>query len=395
MHLSEQFLLRRDITFLNHGSFGACPRPVFETYQQWQRTLEMQPVEFLGRRLNGLLAEARARLAAFIGAAPDDVVFVPNVTYAMNIVARSIDLRPGDEVLGSNHEYGAVERTWRYVCDQRGAVYIPQPVALPVDDDSAIVEQIWSGVTERTKVITLSHITSPTALIMPIATICQRARDAGIITVIDGAHALGQIDLDMQAIGADFYGGNCHKWLCAPKGAGFLYARPDHQALLQPLVVSWGWQPRQPMRSSFLAYPEGASFRDYYEWMGTDDPSAFLSVPAAIDFQTANDWSTVRRACHALLVDASRRIAGLTGCAPLTPDGEAWWMQMRALPLPPCDPKEVQARLWNEFRIEVPCFDWESAPLIRISIQAYNTPADIDRLLEGLRAVLAGRLRTA
>ncbi|MCS6937661.1 MAG: aminotransferase class V-fold PLP-dependent enzyme [Roseiflexaceae bacterium] len=388
MNPSKHFLLRPDITFLNHGSFGACPRPVFEAYQRWQRTIEEQPVEFLGRRLSGLLAEARTRLAAFIGAAPEDLVFVPNVTYAMNIVARSIDLQPGDEVLGTTHEYGAIERTWRYVCEQRGAVYIPQPVPLPVTSADAIVEQIWSGVTERTRVITLSHITSPTAMILPIEAICRRARAAGIITVIDGAHALGQIDLDMEAIGADFYGGNCHKWLCAPKGAGFLYARPERQAILEPLIVSWGWQPRHPMRSSFLAYPEGASFRDYYEWMGTDDPSAFLSVPAAIDFQNANDWSAVRHACHELLADASRRIVELTERAPLTPDGIEWWVQMRALPLPPCDPKQIQARLWNECHIEVPCFEWEGIPLIRISIQAYNTPADIDRLLEGLGRIL-------
>ncbi len=390
MHPSSLFLLRSDITFLNHGSFGACPRPVFEAYQKWQRTLEEQPVEFLGRRLNSLLADARSRLAAFIGAASQDIVFVPNVTYSMNIVARSIDLQPGDEVLGTTHEYGAIERAWRYVCEQRGATYIPQPVPLPGTEASAIVEQIWSCVTERTKVITLSHITSPTAMIMPVEAICKRARAAGIITVIDGAHALGQIDLDMQAIDADFYGGNCHKWLCAPKGAGFLYAHPERQAMLEPLIVSWGWQPRHPMRSSFLTYPEGASFRDYYEWMGTDDPSAFLSVPAAIDFQTANNWTTVRQACHDLLVEASHRIVEITGCAPLTPDSIDWWVQMRALPLPPCDPTQVQARLWNEFRIEVPCFEWEGIPLIRISIQAYNTPADIDRLLEGLRCVLSG-----
>ncbi|WP_298405144.1 aminotransferase class V-fold PLP-dependent enzyme [uncultured Chloroflexus sp.] len=200
--LAEQFLLRRDMTFLNHGSFGACPRPVFDTFQQWQRTLESQPVEFLGRRLPDLLRQARAQLATFVGALADDLVFVPNVTYALNIVARSIALQPGDEVLGITHEYGAIERTWRYVCLQRGATYVNQPVELPVATYDEIVEQIWRGVTPRTRVILLSHITSPTALVMPVAEICRRARAAGILSVIDGAHAPGQIDLNLAELGA-------------------------------------------------------------------------------------------------------------------------------------------------------------------------------------------------
>lgn len=386
--LAEQFLLRRDMTFLNHGSFGACPRPVFEVYQQWQRTLEAQPVEFLGRRLTDRLRRAREQLAAFVGAPADDLVLVPNVTYALNIVARSIALQPGDEVLGITHEYGAIERTWRYVCLQHGATYINQPVELPVATSDELIEQIWRGVTPRTRVILLSHITSPTALIMPVAEVCRRARAAGILSVIDGAHAPGQIDLNLTELGADFYGGNCHKWLCAPKGAGFLYVRPEHQASLEPLVVSWGWQPPAPLHGSFLAYPEGRPLQAYYEWMGTDEPSAFLSVPAAIDFQRQHNWPAVRRACHELLRAASSQILALSGLPPLTPDGEDWWVQMRALPLPPCDPAQVQARLWHEWRVEVPCFYWEGRPLIRVSVQAYNTPADIERLVAGLRAIL-------
>ncbi|GIV88338.1 MAG: aminotransferase class V [Chloroflexus sp.] len=387
--LAEQFLLRRDITFLNHGSFGACPRPVFTVYQAWQRQLEAQPVAFLGRELSARLHNARTRLAAFVGASADELVFVPNVTYALNIVARSIDLQPGDEVLGTTHEYGAIERTWQYVCRQRGATYVNQPVKLPVATHTEIIDQLWSGVTPRTRVILLSHITSPTALIMPVAEICRRARAAGIITVIDGAHAPGQIDLNLTELGADFYGANCHKWLCAPKGAGFLYVRPEHQTRLEPLVVSWGWQPPEPLQGSFLAYPTGRPLQAYYEWMGTDDPSAFLSVPAAIDFQQTHHWPAVRNACHTLLREASTQILELSGLPPLSPADEQWWGQMRALPLPPCDPTQVQARLWHEWRVEVPCFMWEGQPLIRVSVQAYNSPTDIDRLLSGLRAIMS------
>ncbi|MEO7912469.1 MAG: aminotransferase class V-fold PLP-dependent enzyme, partial [Roseiflexaceae bacterium] len=243
---ADEFLLRPGITFLNHGSFGACPRPVFDTYQNWQRKLEEQPVEFLGRQINQLLAAARAPLASYLGTQADNLVYVPNATYGINIVARSLELAAGDEVLATNHEYGACDRAWRFTCERRGVHYINQPIALPVESEEAVVEQLWSGVTERTRVIFLSHITSPTALIFPLAAICRRAREQGIMTVIDGAHAPGQIDLALDQLGADFYTGNCHKWLCAPKSAGFLYARPELQALLYPLVISWGWESQTP-----------------------------------------------------------------------------------------------------------------------------------------------------
>jgi isopenicillin-N epimerase len=209
----REFLPPPEISFPNHGSYGARPRPVFEAYQRWQRELEAQPVAFLGRRHRDLLAEARASLAAYLGTQPDNLVFVPNTTHGINIIARSLDLKPGDEVLGTDHEYGAVQRTWRFICGQRGASYHAQPIPLPVTTPAALIEALWAGVTERTRVIVVSHITSPTALIFPVAAIVQRAREAGILTIIDGAHAPGQIDRDLEAIGADFYVGNCHKWL--------------------------------------------------------------------------------------------------------------------------------------------------------------------------------------
>jgi isopenicillin-N epimerase len=379
-HLAEQFLLRPGVAFLNHGSFGACPRPVFEHYQALQRELEGQPVEFLGRRVRGLLAEARASLEQFIGAEPGTVVFAPNVTHALNIVARSLDLGPDDEVLSTDHEYGAVERAWTYNCEKRRARYVAVSLPLPLASAEQVVEQIWAGVTKRTRVIAISHITSPTAVTLPVAEICRRARAAGIVTVVDGAHAPGQIDLDMQAIGADFYGGNCHKWLCSAKGAGFLYARPEMQARLEPLVVGWGWRSRTP---------SGSEYMDVFEWLGTDDPSAFLTLPAAIRFQQEHNWPEVRMACHNLLLEASQRVQELTGLPPITPDTADWWTQMRALPLPPCNPKETQARLWDEFQVEVPFTQHDDQPLVRVSIQAYNTPEDVDRLLEGLKTVLS------
>jgi len=374
---ADQFLLRPGMTFLNHGSFGACPRPVFNTYQNWQRKLEEQPVEFLGRRINELLADARARLAAYLGTHADHLVYVPNATYGVNIVARSLELQPGDQVLATNHEYGAADRAWRFVCRQRGATYINQPIALPLENADSFVEQLWAGVTERTRAIFMSHITSPTALILPIEEICRRAREVGILTVIDGAHAPGQIDLALDALGADFYTGNCHKWMNAPKSAGFLYARPERQPLLQPLIVSWGWESETPGSSPFI---------DYFEWRGTHDPAAYLSVPAALDFMSARNWPQVRAACHELLLEAERRISELTGLAPISaPDT---FVQMRTIPLPPCDLKVLKERLWDEYQIEVPMVGWGRGHYVRVSIQCYNGPNDVNRLVEGLKRLL-------
>ncbi|HEV2458109.1 MAG TPA: aminotransferase class V-fold PLP-dependent enzyme [Ktedonobacterales bacterium] len=374
----QHYLLQRDVAFLNHGSYGACPRPVFETYQRWQRELQAEPVEFLGRRLKGLLADARERLAEYVGTRATNIVFVPNTTHGINIVARSLDLQPGDEVLGTDHEYGAVERTWRFICDRCGAYYRSQHIQLPVVSRGEIVEQLWPGVTERTRVIVASHITSPTALIFPVEEICRRARKETILTVIDGAHAPGQLDMDLDRLGADFYVGNCHKWLSAPVGAGFLYARPEYQPLLKPLVVSWGWQARDPGPSPF---------HDLFDWIGTDDPSAYLSVPAAIAFQQEHEWSRVRTACHQLAMEARKRIALLTGLPQICPDTSDWWGQMCAVPLPVegvMPAKDFQRRLWDECQVEVPATEWQSWRLLRVSIQAYNSPRDVGRLLDGL-----------
>lgn len=210
--LADQYLLDPAVAYLNHGSFGACPKPVFEQYQHWQRELEANPVHFIGRRLPKLIADARARLADYLGAATDNLVFVANATQGINIVARSLKLQPGDEVLGTNHEYGAVNNTWRFNCNQRGATYVNQPIGTPLTTPEAFVDELWAGVTDRTRVISISHITSPRALIFPVELVCQRARAEGITTVIDGAHAPGQIDLRLDEMGADFYTGNCHKW---------------------------------------------------------------------------------------------------------------------------------------------------------------------------------------
>jgi isopenicillin-N epimerase len=355
--------------FLNHGSFGACPRPVFEEYQRLQRELERQPVEFLARRYDELVGAARARLAAYLGAQPDDVVFVPNATTGMNVVARSLPLGPGDEVLTTDHEYGAVDLMWQHVCARTGATLVRREVAVGPD----FVDDLWSAVSERTRIVSISHVTSATALRFPVEEICRRARAAGILTAVDGAHAPGQVELDLATFEPDFYSGNCHKWLCAPKGSGFLYARPEHQTQMVPPVVGWG--------------EDDGSFQSRFGWQGTRDPAAFLAVPAAIDFQLEHGWDDVRRRCHALAEEGRLRLAELTGIEPIAPD-EGWLGQMVATGLPDCDPAELKRRLYDEHRIEIPVEGRRGQPMLRASFQAYNDRSDLAALLAALRKLL-------
>ena len=378
--LADLFLLRDDITFLNHGSFGACPRPVFEIYQRWQRELESNPIDLLGRRIKSLLADARDQLGEYVGADGANLVFVPNTTFGINVVARSLPLARDDEVLSTNHEYGAIDRVWRFNCAKRGAHFQVRPLSLPVDDPQTVVEQFWANVTERTRVIALSHISTATALILPVAEICRRARAAGILTVIDGAHAPGQLELALDDLGADFYVGNCHKWLCAPKGSGLLYVRPEHQSLLEPLVVGWGWQSEYPGRSQFI---------NQFDWYGTQDPAAFLSVPAAIAFQREHDWPRVQAACRALLSTTRERVSEISGLGQIAPDSPAWWRQMASFPIDPALADDMD-RLWDDYRIEVPVIEWNGHLLLRISIQAYNRPEHVDTLIDALRALYSG-----
>ncbi len=386
--LRELFLLEPDVVFLNHGSFGATPRPVHRAYQRWQRELERQPVRFLGRELKDRLAQARGALAQFLGADPADLLFVPNATFGVNLVARSLGLGAGDEVLTTDHEYGACCNAWEFACRKTGAAYVRRPIPLPVTSAEEVADRFWGGVTPRTRVIFLSHITSPTALRLPVEQVCARAREAGILTIIDGAHAPGQIPLDLAAVGADCYVGNLHKWMMSPKGAAFLHVRPERQHLVEPLVVGWGWQ-----QDALL--PTGRPFHEALQWTGTMDPAAYLAVPAAIRFQAEHDWATVIEGCHQLLRQALRRVRDLTGLEPLYPDNDGWYRQMAAVPLPPLpDPRQFQARLYDEYRVEVPCFPWGERQLLRISVQGYNTPEDIDALV-GALAVLLPQVRSA
>ena len=378
-NLRRSFLLDPRVTFLNHGSFGAVPRAVFREYQYWQRQLERQPVEFLGRKFTDLMLNARSILAEYINSDTDNVVFTPNVTFSINIVARSLVLGEGDEVLATDHEYGACDRTWKYLSRERNFKYINQPIPLAYGTPEEFVETLWKGVSPRTRVIFLSHITSPTSMVFPVAEVCRRARLEGILTVVDGAHAPGQIPVDMNRIGADFYGGNLHKWLCAPKGAGFLYVRPACQDLIKPLIVSWGYESE---------YPSNSRFVDYNEWTGTRDTAAYLAVPAAMEFQDNHDWDVIRKECHCLASEALQRINQLTGLLPINPDDNSF-AQFISIPLPDSvDVKEFKKNLYDLFLVEAPLVEWNAQKFIRISVQGYNSRRDINQLIRAVDSLL-------
>lgn len=378
--LRSLFLLRPDVAFLNHGSFGACPRPVFEVYQEWQLEAELQPVEFHSRRAPDLLRVARQALAEFIGADAVDLVYVTNATVGVNIVARSLDLKPGDEILGTDHEYGACERTWLFLCGKSGAIYRRAAIPTPVTSPEEVIERVLSEVTEKTRVLFISHITSQTGVTFPVTEICRRARELGLITIIDGAHVPGQMALDVTAIGADFYVGNLHKWLCAPKGAAFLWARRDMQPMLEPLVVSWGWEARAPGDSTFI---------DFHEYSGTRDISAALAVPAAIAFHREHNWEQVQEQCHEMVRASRGEICSILGAEPVCVDRDDLYRQMSAFILPHgMDGFQLKSRLYDEYAVEIPAAMFNDQITLRISVQGYNTWMDIERLMGGLREIM-------
>ena len=380
--LNSQFTLNPDIIHLNHGSFGATPTPVLEAQREWQLRLEAEPVRFLARDLWEYLAQARQDLGVYLNASPSNLAFIPNATYGVNIVARSLNLLPGDEILATNHEYGACQKTFEYICRSTNALYRIQPISLPVNSAEDIIDELWRGVTNKTKLIFFSHISSPTATNFPVAKICQRARQAGILTLIDGAHAPGQINVDLKDIDADFYTGNCHKWMLGPKGSGFLYTRPELQQMIEPLVVSWGWQ----------ADPEfstGSQYLDHLQWMGTDDPSAFLAVPAAISFMEQNHWPEIQRDCQELLFSAVQKLEQHLNTANISKIGDQFSHQMAALELPvQLQMETVKATLYEKYNIEVPCYQWEGRNIIRVSIQGYNSTEDVEKLVTAIDQII-------
>lgn len=387
-NLAQFFLLDPEVTFLNHGSYGACPRPVFETYQRWQLQLERQPIAFLdpARGLTGWMRDGRAAVAGLVGADPDDLVGLTNATHGLNIVAQSLDLKPGDEILTTDHEYAALEKTWAYVCRKTGAVVRHVTVPLPLTSEASFTEAVLGGFTDRTRVLFLSHITSATALVFPIEKVVSEARARGIWTVIDGAHTPGHIPLNLNALGADFYAGNCHKWMMAPKGSAFLHVRRALQPMVNPLVISHGWTEEANQPGAMGPFGN-TSFIDRLEMQGTRDPAAWLTVPAAVDFARQHDWTRVAAACRDLVQRTAARVRDLTGL-PAFSSPEFCAPQMVSMAVPACDTAQLQKDLMARYRIEIPCFTWNGHHIVRVSAQGYNTQANMDLLVQALTDLL-------
>ncbi len=388
--MREHFLLDPAVRFLNHGSYGACPAEVLADMQRWQLEMERNPVAFLGRRSGALLAHARSVLADHLGAAADDLAWVPNSTTGVNIVARSLRLQPGDEVLGTDHEYGACVATWQQACARAGARYREVALPLPFAPEE-VLPRVLAAVTSRTRVLFISHITSATALVLPVAELCAAARARGVTVVVDGAHAPGQLALDLAALGADFYVGNCHKWLCAPKGAAFLHVQPRHQHAIQPLVTSWGHVADALGDTTvFDAYTGRTLLERRLQWQGTRDLSAFLSVPAAIAFQRRHDWPAWQARCHALACATRARVLAVTGAPCPAPDAAHGQMVIIPVALPTgVDAPGLCHWLQAEHGIEVPVTQHAGQVFVRLSVQAYNTTAELDALVQALLALKA------
>lgn len=380
------------VTFLNHGSFGACPAPVLAAQAEWRARLERQAVRFMARELEGLLDESRAALAAFVGAVPGDLAFVPNATSGVNAVLRSLVFAPGDELLTTDHAYNACKNALHFVAERSGAAVVVAKVPFPLDGPATVVESVLARVTPRTRLALLDHVTSPTGLVWPIAELVEALAERGVETLVDGAHAVGMLPLDVSAIGAAYYTGNCHKWLCAPKTAGFLHVRRDLQPLVRPLAISHGARLERNDRSRFLLE---------FDWTGTVDPTAYLSVPEAIRVLGSlmpGGWPALRARNRELALAGRRLLCEALGIAEPAPASMIG--SLAAVPIadgspePPtsglhCDP--LQDALREQAGIEVPIVAWPAAPrrLLRISAAAYNTSADYERLAVALPALIS------
>ena len=377
--MKTQFLLDPAITFLNHGSFGACPKPIFEEYQRFQLELETEPVYFLLKKQKEYMQIAKQSFAKFVGCDANDFFFTPNPTFAINTIMRSLDLKVGDEILSTNHEYGSMDRTWNFYCKRSGAKYIRQNISFPVVSKEQILEEFWSGYTSKTKIIFLNQISSATALIFPVKEICNKARDLGLITIIDGAHVPGQIDLNIKEMNPDFYTGTLHKWMLAPKGSSFLYVKKSFQEILDPLIVGWGYESVSPSESQFL---------DYQEFQGTREISAFLCTPKVIDFLEENNWKEKSKECKQLVFDNYQRFCDLLNTQAICPITEEFLGQMASIPIKTINSLVLKDLLFEKYKIEIPILPLNGNHFIRFSINAYNSQEDLDILFTALQDIL-------
>ncbi|MEO8236098.1 MAG: aminotransferase class V-fold PLP-dependent enzyme [Flavobacterium sp.] len=377
--MKSQFLLDKNVTFLNHGSFGSCPKPIFEEFQRFQLELESEPVQFIQKKQTGYLKTARESLSKFVGCEAQDLYFTPNPTFAINTVMRSLNLQEGDEILTTNHEYGAMDRTWNFFCKKSKAKYIRQEIILPIISKEQILEEFWKGYSSKTKVIFINQMSSATALLFPVKEICDKAQELGLITIVDGAHIPGHIDLNIQELNPDYYTGTLHKWMLAPKGSSFLYVKKEFQNDLDPLVVSWGYESLFPGESQFL---------DYHEHQGTRDVSVFVCTPTVISFLEKNSWKQVSQKCKQMVLDNYQRFCDLLGTNPICPITSEFLGQMASVPVMTNNPQGLKDLLYDKYKIQIPVMPLNGAVYIRYSINGYNSQEDLDILYQALTDII-------
>jgi isopenicillin-N epimerase len=376
------WLLEQDVTFLNHGSYGACPRVVLDAQQRVRDRIESEPVRFLNRELEPLLDAARAGLGSFIGAEADDLAFVPNATAGVNTVLRSLPLGPGDELVTTDHEYNASRNALDAASARAGARVVVAPVPFPLAAPEQVVESVLACVGSRTRLVLIDHVSSQTGLVFPVDRLVGELAQLGVDALVDGAHAPGMVPLDLDALGAAYYTGNCHKWICAPKGAAFLHVRRDRQALIRPLSISHGANSPRTDRSRY---------RLEFDWTGTLDPSPYLCVPEAICFMGSllpGGWPALMAHNRATALAARALLGEALGCPPPSPASMIG--SLAAVPLPDgpvaLQPDPLQDELTERWRIEVPVISWPAPPrrLIRVSAQIYNDRPQYERLARAL-----------
>ena len=378
-HWRDKWTIPAGTTYLNHGSFGPTPRVVRECQLDWQRQMASQPMDFFVRQFEPAWLASRERLARFVGTSAENLVFVENSTAAMNTVANTFSLDSQDEVLLTDHEYGAVLRIWRRACQLAGATE-PQIAQLPRKFESMdqVVDAIFQAATERTRLLVVSHITSPTAIILPIRQICAEAQRRGIAVCVDGPHAPAQVPLAIDELACDFYTASLHKWVSAPMGSGFLFVAPRWQERVRTPLLSWGrLAPQQP-----------TAWWDEFVWTGTRDPSAYFATGAAIEMLEEAGLANFRARTHYLAQYARERLVELTGLEASVPDSDAWYGSMASAPLPPGDAPNLQKRLWQKHQIEAPVVEHNGQRSIRVSCHLYTRRGEIDALAKSLDLLL-------
>ena len=379
--MRDAWQLDDSIHFLNHGSFGATPRAVLEKQRALRDQLEAEPVRFMVRELEPLLDAARARLASFIGAQPADLAFVPNATTGVNAVLRSLEFVPGDELLTTSHGYNACTNVLRYVAERTGARVVIAPVPFPVENEEVLAKAVLAAVTPRTRLVMLDQITSPTALIFPIARLVRELEGRGVHVLVDAAHAPGHLPLSLDATGASFTTGNLHKWVCAPKGAAFLHVRKDWQDRIRPPVISHGANSKRTDRSRFQLE---------FDWTGTHDPTAYLCVPTALDVMGSllpGGWPALMAANHEGAVQARQALLeAFPQALPCPPQ----LLGAMATVVVPNALTDLADRLFHEFRIEVPVIPFGGLTLVRVSSQRHVRAGDVEALVRALRKLVNG-----